>query len=543
MLGGSPRRAAGCLLRTGRAVPDLLSVLEDFGAFPAVIEAELRRYLPFLATTKVLIAAMRHGTGRETAHQAISEHAIAVALHMRETGRSDNDLLDRLAADPRLGVTSRRAGRRLHNPLELAGTAAAGGDAGQPDREGATAHPDAGSYRPVRCCRTLSIARTYPLLAAAEFRRYSTIGWRSWPASPRSRCSGSSGSASCSRPFHPLAARSPVTTSSWPRPTSGSARRCWPHRPAGLIEIAERVSSGEIAVDFARPVDLQLAWWARDLGRAAFQLLSRGLPPLFIGAVTVGIALPDSWSAYPLGLMSLVLAVSISFTLRFLVNLIAFWTFDVRGYMGLYLIIGSLFCGLFIPVHLFPKWLQVVAYATPFPSMLQTPIDVLSGWALGWPPRRSLPASLPGWSLSSASPDWCSGGPHVGWWCKVAELSAAEAYRILIGSRIRSQLAYRTSFWLNVATSVAVGLVEFVEIYAIFANVPVFGGLDLRQSALVFALGNMGFALADTIFASWTRSPATCVWGGWRSFSSGQCHCCCSSSRPRFRCAGWAGSP
>ena len=90
----------------------------------------------------------------------------------------------------------------------------------------------------------------------------------------------------------------------------------------------------------------------------------------------------------------------------------------------------------------------------------------------------------------------------------MAELSAAEAYRILIGSRIRSQLAYRASFWLNVATSVAVGLVEFVEIYAIFANVPVFGGLDLRQSALVFALANMGFALADTIFGQLDTIPS-----------------------------------
>jgi viologen exporter family transport system permease protein len=89
----------------------------------------------------------------------------------------------------------------------------------------------------------------------------------------------------------------------------------------------------------------------------------------------------------------------------------------------------------------------------------------------------------------------------------VAELSAAAAYRILIGSRIRSQLAYRTSFWLNVATSVGIGLVEFVEIYAIFANVSVFGGLDLRQSALVFALGNIGFALADTIFGQLDTIP------------------------------------
>ena len=89
----------------------------------------------------------------------------------------------------------------------------------------------------------------------------------------------------------------------------------------------------------------------------------------------------------------------------------------------------------------------------------------------------------------------------------MADLSAIEAHRILIGSRIRSQLAYRTSFWLNVATSVAVGLVEFLEIYAIFANVSVFGGLDLRQSALVFALANMGFALADVIFGQLDTIP------------------------------------
>jgi ABC-2 type transport system permease protein len=61
---------------------------------------------------------------------------------------------------------------------------------------------------------------------------------------------------------------------------------------------------------------------------------------------------------------------------------------------------------------------------------------------------------------------------------------AVHAYRTVIGSRIHSQLAYRTSFWLNVVTSVAVGVVEFIEIYVILANVPVFGGLNLPQAAL-----------------------------------------------------------
>ena len=57
-----------------------LSVLDDFGAFPAVVQRELDRYLPFLATTKILLAAVRHGVGRETAHEVIKEHAVAVAL-------------------------------------------------------------------------------------------------------------------------------------------------------------------------------------------------------------------------------------------------------------------------------------------------------------------------------------------------------------------------------------------------------------------------------------------------------------------------------
>ena len=126
-----------------------LSVLRDFGAFPAVINAELQRYLPFLATTKVLIASVRHGVGRETAHEVISEHAIAVALEMRETGRSDNDLLDRLAADPRLGVTRAELDAALAAPIELTGTA--GHQVAtlvEQIQQIAVAHPLAAAYQP-----------------------------------------------------------------------------------------------------------------------------------------------------------------------------------------------------------------------------------------------------------------------------------------------------------------------------------------------------------------------------------------------------------
>ena len=126
-----------------------LSVLEDFRAFPAVIDAELQRYLPFLTTSKVLIAAVRQGVGRETAHEVISEHAIAVALQMRETGRGDNDLLDRLAADPRLGVTREELDAAIADPIELAGTAGRQvGTLVAQIGEIAAAHPEAAAYRP-----------------------------------------------------------------------------------------------------------------------------------------------------------------------------------------------------------------------------------------------------------------------------------------------------------------------------------------------------------------------------------------------------------
>jgi adenylosuccinate lyase len=126
-----------------------LTVLEDFGAFPAVIEAELRRYLPFLTTTKVLMAAVRAGVGREAAHEAIREHAVAVALEMRQTGRTDNDLLDRLAGDHRLRLGRDHLESLVSDPLELTGTAAAQVQSVVAQVEKVVAaHPDAAGYRP-----------------------------------------------------------------------------------------------------------------------------------------------------------------------------------------------------------------------------------------------------------------------------------------------------------------------------------------------------------------------------------------------------------
>lgn len=100
-----------------------LTVLDGFGAFPAVIESELGRYLPFLATTKVLMASLRAGVGRELAHEAIRENAVSAALAIRERGVAGNDLLDRLADDERIPLGKAELDQLLADPISFTGLA------------------------------------------------------------------------------------------------------------------------------------------------------------------------------------------------------------------------------------------------------------------------------------------------------------------------------------------------------------------------------------------------------------------------------------
>ncbi|MBA2531915.1 MAG: adenylosuccinate lyase [Nocardioidaceae bacterium] len=126
-----------------------LTVLAEFGAFPAVIAAELDRYLPFLATTKILIAAVGRGVGREVAHAAIAEHSTGVALAMREGGGARNDLFERLAADARLHLSRADIDAAVADPLAFTGTAAAQVRAvSDAVASLAARHPRAAGYRP-----------------------------------------------------------------------------------------------------------------------------------------------------------------------------------------------------------------------------------------------------------------------------------------------------------------------------------------------------------------------------------------------------------
>jgi adenylosuccinate lyase len=128
-----------------------LHVLAGFGAFPRVIADELDRYLPYLATTAILVELVRQGVGREQAHELIKGHAVAAALAAREEGAAAEGLVDRLAADDAVPLDRTALDALMAEPLAFVGDARrqVAGFAATVEKLVAD-HPDAASYRPGR---------------------------------------------------------------------------------------------------------------------------------------------------------------------------------------------------------------------------------------------------------------------------------------------------------------------------------------------------------------------------------------------------------
>ncbi|MGP4109872.1 ABC transporter permease [Streptomyces sp. 4N509B] len=144
-------------------------------------------------------------------------------------------------------------------------------------------------------------------------------------------------------------------------------------------EMQERIHNGDIAIDLYRPVDLQLWYLASDLGRAAFHLLGRGIVPLTVGALAFDLALPRHplvWLAF---LASVTLAVVVSFALRYMVALAAFWLIDASGVNMISALLSMFGSGMLVPLTLFPGAFGEVVRLLPWASILQVPADVLLG--------------------------------------------------------------------------------------------------------------------------------------------------------------------
>ncbi|NJQ07257.1 ABC transporter permease [Streptomyces lonarensis] len=142
-------------------------------------------------------------------------------------------------------------------------------------------------------------------------------------------------------------------------------------------ELQERIRSGDIAIDLHRPVDLQLWWLAHDCGRAAFQLLGRGVGPMAGGALAFDLHLPTDPLVWLLFLLSVWGAVVVSFAIRYLLGLASFWLLDSSGLLMLGTFLGVFASGMLLPLTVFPGLLGDVVRALPWAAMLQVPADIL----------------------------------------------------------------------------------------------------------------------------------------------------------------------
>jgi len=102
-----------------------LTVLTQMEVFPAVIEAERERYLPFLLTTTIMMEAVKAGAGREDAHEAIKEHAVGVVNDLRSGKIKENNLVSRLAKDARVGLSEEDLAKILQDGEKRIGSARA----------------------------------------------------------------------------------------------------------------------------------------------------------------------------------------------------------------------------------------------------------------------------------------------------------------------------------------------------------------------------------------------------------------------------------
>ena len=147
--------------------------------------------------------------------------------------------------------------------------------------------------------------------------------------------------------------------------------------------VTQRVRTGDVAIDLGRPVHPGAAWLAEDRGRAGQAGLVRFVGPMVVGGLIYGLRVPRHPETVPLFLVGAVLAVVVSFGGRLLISLTAFWLVDVRGVLNLYVLASGVLSGLLVPVHFLPDWARAVAYATPFPWLMQAPVDIATERSTG----------------------------------------------------------------------------------------------------------------------------------------------------------------
>lgn len=143
-------------------------------------------------------------------------------------------------------------------------------------------------------------------------------------------------------------------------------------------DLADRIRTGDVVTDLLRPMNPVWQLLAADLGRAGYAVLTRFVVPVAVGALVFDLYAPARTVTYGLFACSVVMATVVCFGCRYIVNASAYWLLDIRGPNTLWTLTSGMLGGLYFPVWFFPDALAAaLIIATPFPSVIQIPLDVL----------------------------------------------------------------------------------------------------------------------------------------------------------------------
>jgi ABC-2 type transport system permease protein len=144
------------------------------------------------------------------------------------------------------------------------------------------------------------------------------------------------------------------------------------------LDLAERIRTGDVVTDLLRPIDPVWQLLAADLGRAGYAAVTRFVVPVVAGALVFELYAPRRPLTYALFVCSALLATVVCFGCRYLVNAASYWLLDARGPNTFWTLASGMLGGLYFPVWFFPDALAAALIVlTPFPSVVQIPLDVL----------------------------------------------------------------------------------------------------------------------------------------------------------------------
>jgi ABC-2 type transport system permease protein len=145
----------------------------------------------------------------------------------------------------------------------------------------------------------------------------------------------------------------------------------------GWFEIEERIRTGDVASDLLRPHSFLGYWLATDVGRATYQALARGIVPILVAGLAFELRLPERPATWLVFSISVFLAVTVSFAIRAMVNLFAFWFFDSRGLATIGSTAWIFLSGLALPLAVFPAGLRTISRLTPFAATFDAPAQIV----------------------------------------------------------------------------------------------------------------------------------------------------------------------